>query len=145
MDSTTLEKLISFRRALHSFPEISGQETHTVEMVVDFIKYYNPDEIITNIGGAGIAFIYDGDLDGDTLMLRADLDALPIQETNNFSYKSTVEGVSHKCGHDGHMAILAGVATQIKRRTLRKGKVILLYQPAEKISTPKTLTKLRKL
>lgn len=131
MDSATLEELISLRRKLHSFPEISGEESHTAEMVVDFIKQYNPHGIIRNIGGAGVAFIYDGDLDGDTLLLRADLDALPIQEKNNLSYKSNVKGVSHKCGHDGHMAIIAGVATQLKRRKLRKGKLILLYQPAE--------------
>ena len=66
---------------------------------------------------------------GDVLMLRADLDALPIQEDNEFSYRSNRKSVSHKCGHDGHMAIIAGVAAQLKNHRLKKGKLILLYQP----------------
>ncbi len=131
MDSNTLEKLILFRKKLHTNPELSGQEHNTAKKVVDFIEIYEPDDVIENIGGTGIAFVYNGELEGDVLMLRAELDALPIQEKNDFSHKSRVEGVSHKCGHDGHMAILAGVAAQLKKHKLRKGKLILMYQPAE--------------
>lgn len=131
MDKSTLKELITFRQTLHSFPDLSGQEINTAEMVVDFIKPYNPGQIITNLGGEGVAFVYDSGRDGDVLMLRADLDALPIQEDNEFSYRSKHKGVSHKCGHDGHMAIIAGLAAQLKTHRLKKGKLILLYQPAE--------------
>jgi amidohydrolase len=68
---------------------------------------------------------------GPCLLLRAELDALPIQEVNDFSYRSHTEGVSHKCGHDGHTTILLGVAQALHQQPLRKGKVLLLFQPAE--------------
>ncbi len=131
MNKSILKELVTFRQTLHSFPDLSGQEFNTAERVIKFIKPYDPDQIILNLGGEGVAFVYDSGRDGDVLMLRADLDALPIQEDNEFAYKSSCKGVSHKCGHDGHMAILAGVAAHLKNHRLKRGKLVLLYQPAE--------------
>lgn len=131
MDAATFEKLVSFRKKLHKNPELSGKEENTSQMILNFIKGYKPNEIIECIGGAGLAFIYNGAKKGDILMLRADLDALPIQEVNHFSHKSEIEGVSHKCGHDGHMTILAGLATKLENQKIEKGQLVLLFQPAE--------------
>ena len=75
--------------------------------------------------------IYKGKEDGKSILFRCELDALPIQEINSFDYKSLYEGVSHKCGHDGHMAILCGMSKKLHENPLEKGTVMLLFQPAE--------------
>jgi amidohydrolase len=122
-------KLWSLRQYLHRFPEISGNERNTAKSIEDFIKPFKPDEIITQIGGHGLAAIFNGDKEGPATMIRCELDALPIKELNtDIEYASTINNVSHKCGHDGHMAIVAGLALDLKPK---KGKVILLFQPAE--------------
>ncbi|MCK5823760.1 MAG: amidohydrolase [Bacteroidales bacterium] len=125
------QKLISFRKHLHSIPELSGNELNTSKEIVKLISKFSPNEIITNIGGYGLAFIFNGKLPGETIMLRSELDALPIDETNDFDYKSANKNVSHKCGHDGHMTIIAGVASLIPTNRSFSGKIILLFQPAE--------------
>lgn len=125
------ETLALFRKELHRYPEVSGNEEATAKRVVDFLKNYEPDEIITNIGGHGVAAIYNGKKVGKTTMFRCELDALPIQETNNFDHKSVYDNVSHKCGHDGHMAILCGLAAILSADKPKKGRIILLFQPAE--------------
>ena len=126
-----MEELIQLRQELHQFPEVSGNEKETAKRVLAFLSKYKPNEIITNLGGAGILAIYKGKQQGKSVLFRCELDALPIQEINSFSYKSTYEGVSHKCGHDGHMAILCGMAKKIFENPLEKGTVMLLFQPAE--------------
>ncbi len=125
------ETLALFRKELHQNPEVSGEEKHTAKRVVEFLKNYAPDEIITNVGGHGVVAIYKGKKSGKTTLFRCELDALPIQEINDFDYKSTVDGVSHKCGHDGHMAILCGLAAILSADRPKKGTVVLLFQPAE--------------
>lgn len=123
------KKLITLRHYLHRFPEISGNESNTSKSIEDFIKPLNPDKIITQIGGHGLAAIFKGDKEGPLTMIRCELDALPIKELNtNIEYASSTENVSHKCGHDGHMAIVAGLALDLKPK---KGIVMLLFQPAE--------------
>src|SRR5699024_2334052 len=82
-------------------------------------------------GGNGMVASYEGDEEGSTVMIRCELDALPIAEENDIEYKSTHEGNGHKCGHDGHMAILCGVAKCLEAERPAKGKVQLLLQPAE--------------
>lgn len=126
-----LENLISFRKQLHQHPELSGDEVETAKNIIHFMRDIQPDEIIENIGGTGVAFVFNGENPGDTVMLRADLDALPICELNSFNHKSRNEGVSHKCGHDGHMTILAGLATLLKYKKIKSGKLVLLFQPSE--------------
>jgi amidohydrolase len=126
-----LEELIQLRQELHKHPEVSGKETETAQRIIDFLSKYKPNEIITNLGGNGLLAIYKGDEEGKTILFRCELDALPIQEINSFEYKSVYEGVSHKCGHDGHMAILCGLAKTFHNNPLEKGTVMLLFQPAE--------------
>ena len=83
------------------------------------------------VAKTGLLAIFNGNEEGKTVMLRADIDALPIQEVNTFEHKSVNEGVSHKCGHDGHTTILLGVAKLLTENPLPKGKVLLLFQPSE--------------
>jgi amidohydrolase len=131
MDQLKLNTLIAFRKSLHQNPEVSGKEVNTAKKVKEFFQSYNPDQILEKIGGQGIAFIYNGHKDGPTTMIRCELDGLPILEANDFEHTSTTKGVFHGCGHDGHMAILAGVGMHLSENRPHKGKVVLLYQPAE--------------
>jgi amidohydrolase len=126
-----LEELIQFRHELHKHPEVSGNEKQTAQRVLAFLSNYPPNEIITQLGGEGILAIYNGKLTGTSILFRCELDALPIQEINTFDYKSVSHGVSHKCGHDGHTAILCGMAKTLYENPIEKGTVMLLFQPAE--------------
>ncbi|WP_339657204.1 amidohydrolase [uncultured Maribacter sp.] len=125
------ESLIDLRKKLHKYPELSGEEHATAKRIVEFVKDYHPTDIIENIGGEGIAVIYEFGDDGPTVAIRCELDALPILEENTFSYQSKNKGVSHKCGHDGHMAIVAGLSEWLEEAEIKNGKVVLLFQPAE--------------
>lgn len=126
-----IDKLIHLRRQIHKYPEVAGNEKNTSKVIKDFISDYKPDEIIENIGGYGLAFKFNGKENGPTVLIRSELDALPIEEINEFDYKSDFKNVSHKCGHDGHMTIVAGLASLIAGNKPKKGTVILLYQPSE--------------
>lgn len=126
-----IENLVRFRQSLHQNPELSGYEEFTSEIIKRMIIKFEPDEMIENLGGNGVAFVFRGEKDGPTILFKADLDALPINETNLFDYASRLEGVGHKCGHDGHMAILTGLAMYISKNRPSKGKVVLLFQPSE--------------
>jgi len=80
----------------------------------------------------GLATVFDSKKPGPTIIFRAELDALPINEENNYSYSSQLPNVSHSCGHDGHMTILLGLASVLNKQKLKlRGKIILLFQPAE--------------
>ncbi len=126
-----LNRLIELRRTLHRYPEISNQEVRTADRVVGFLEETGPDRIVRGIGGEGVAALYRGREDGPIVMIRCELDALPIRETNDSPHRSSVPDVSHKCGHDGHMAIVSGLALLLGRRRPGRGGVLLLYQPAE--------------
>lgn len=121
---------VDFRRQLHQFPELSMNEHDTAQRVIDYMTPLQPDQLIPSLGGTGVAVVF-GSTDGKSVMLRCELDALPIIELNEFPHKSQCHGVSHKCGHDGHMAILAAVATHYSLNRPTCGRVILLFQPAE--------------
>lgn len=123
--------LTGFRKELHRFPELSGKEVATAQRVINFICRFNPSYTIEQIGGTGVAGVYEFGEGGKTVMIRCELDALPIQEVNTFEHRSTVEKVSHMCGHDGHMAIVAGLAEWLGKAPFERGKVVLLFQPAE--------------
>jgi amidohydrolase len=125
------DKLITFRRELHTNPEVSGNEKKTAARVIKFLKQYKPDVLLTNVGGHGIVATWDSQKKGKELLFRAELDALPIEEINSFEHKSTSAGVSHKCGHDGHTTILCGLAKWISENKPTSGKIYLLFQPAE--------------
>lgn len=125
-------ELRRLRKDLHQHPELSGAEKATARRIVAFItNHHPPTELITEIGGHGLAFVYDYPADGPTVMIRCELDALPIQEVNEFDYHSRVNGVSHKCGHDGHMSIVAGLALWLRDQSFSGGRVVLFFQSAE--------------
>jgi amidohydrolase len=123
-------QLVQLRHELHRHPELSGKETATANRIVEFAKAYQPSQIISGIGGHGLAIVYAYG-DGPAVMIRCELDALPIAEANDFVYRSVNPGVSHKCGHDGHMTIVAGLCPWLQQQQFKKGKVIMLFQPAE--------------
>ncbi len=131
MNPSILTEVKSIRQHLHSIAEKSGEEKNTARFVLQALEKCNPSRILDRIGGDGIVATFDSGAEGKHLVLRCELDALPIQEVNNFSHKSKTEGVSHKCGHDGHMSILIGVAKVLANCPPKKGKVSLLFQPAE--------------
>jgi len=122
---------INLRHKLHQHPELSNTEAGTAARLVKYLAPLSPDQIITGIGGTGVAVCFGDGATGITVMLRCELDALPIAETNAVNYRSITAGISHKCGHDGHMAILAAVAQYYAKNRPKAGRVILLFQPAE--------------
>lgn len=126
-----IDNLIALRHELHTIPETAGKEIETAKKIESFLKETNPDSLTTGIGGNGIIAEYKGKGDGPSVMIRCELDGLPIPEENDMDYKSTNEGNGHKCGHDGHMAILCGLAKWLGEERPGKGTVYLLFQPAE--------------
>jgi len=126
-----LQKIKALRKELHQHPELSGEEIKTAQRIKSFLAPNPPSELIEGIGGHGLAAIYSFDAIGPVVMIRCELDALPIEESNLFEYRSETIGLSHKCGHDGHMAMVAGLSYWIKEQSFNKGKIILLFQPAE--------------
>ena len=125
-----LPKLEQIRNELHQNPELSQNEHATAKRIKNYLKTHCKAEVFS-VAETGVLAIFDSGLTGKTILLRADIDALPIQEINNVDYKSNVPGVSHKCGHDGHTTILLGVAELLTSFPTRKGKVLLLFQPSE--------------
>lgn len=123
--------LVAFRRELHRNPEISNEESETARRVVAFLRDTGPDEVLTALGTHGVAVAYDSGKPGPTVLFRAELDALPIEELSDVAHRSTVPGKSHMCGHDGHTAILAAIGRQFGRRRPERGRVVLMFQPAE--------------
>lgn len=124
-------QLIELRKELHKYPELSGKESQTAKRIIEFAKRFNPDKIISKVGGEGVVVIFEGEEKGETVLIRCDLDALPIDEENEFEHKSVYDNVSHKCGHDGHMSIVSGLIPILSENKIKKGEVVLLYQPAE--------------
>ena len=125
------EEIRKLRHKLHRFPELSGEEAMTTTLIKTLLEQYNPDLIQTGPEGKGVFAVFDSGKPGPSVLFRADLDALPIEETTELPYASVNKGVSHKCGHDGHTAILVGFAARVADNRPRKGKLILLFQPAE--------------
>lgn len=124
-----LDELVSIRRDLHSHPELAGEERRTQGVVREFLE---AEGLSTRVlAQTGLAADIVGEQEGPTLLLRADMDALPIEELNDVPYKSNVDGVMHACGHDGHTAMLMIAARILARGGLRRGRVRLMFQPAE--------------
>lgn len=127
--------IVGLRHQLHAYPELSGQERATAERIVEFLRQLGPDGLITEVGGTGVIATFAGPEPGPALLFRCELDALPIEEAGVSGHSSKVTGVSHKCGHDGHMAILCGLAETLAQARPATGAVHLLFQPAEETGT----------
>lgn len=117
----------ALRRALHRTPEVSGDEARTAEMMAGRMRARGA-EVVTGLGGHGVAAVFGAG--ARCLMVRCELDALPIVETGRPEWRSGVTGVAHLCGHDGHMAILDAMAAVLARQA-PGCRVVLLFQPAE--------------
>ena len=126
--NTTLPNL---RKELHRYPDLSGQEEQTARRIEAFLEAYAPAQLIRQLGGHGLAAVYEFGDSGPGVLIRCELDALPIHEANDFEYRSQAPGVSHKCGHDGHMTMVAGLAAWLQGQQFTAGRVVLLFQPAE--------------
>ena len=124
------DNLISLRKEIHKNPELSGKEVNTAHKIAEMLRTTAPTKIIENIGGYGLAAIYGSD-NSTTILIRCELDALPIKEINDFEHRSTIDEISHKCGHDGHMTILLGLANSLDQLDHNRGRIVLLFQPAE--------------
>jgi amidohydrolase len=122
------DALVALRRDLHQHPELAYEETRTASRVVEFLKGAGLD-VRSGVGGTGI-IASTGRAGGRTVLLRVDLDGLPIQEQSDAPYASKVAGRMHACGHDGHVAMGAGAARVLAGRPL-VGAVRVLFQPAE--------------
>ncbi|MCB2211937.1 amidohydrolase [bacterium] len=126
-----VQQAIELRHELHRHPEPSHGESGTAERILTWLRATQPDDLLIGLGGHGIAAVYRGQEDGPRVLIRSDMDALPIHENTSLDYKSTRAGVSHKCGHDGHMAMLSALASRLAGQRPARGEAVLLYQPAE--------------
>ena len=125
------DEIISNRRYFHKYPELSFQEFNTSDVIQKKLKQMKI-EVKSGIAKTGLLGTINGNQSGKTIALRADMDALPIQETSNVPYKSVNKGVMHACGHDGHIAMLLGAASVLNQiRDKLNGTVKLIFQPAE--------------
>ncbi len=125
------EEMKGWRRHLHANPELSYDCFNTAAFIAERLKEIGVDEIHTGIARTGIVAIINGQGPGDTIGLRADMDALPIMETTGAEHASTVAGKMHACGHDGHVTMLLGAAKYLAETRRFVGRVALLFQPAE--------------
>ena len=125
------DELIQDRRHLHANPELGFEEHETAAYVAERLRSLGI-ETRTGVGKTGVVGVIRGGSPGKTVMLRADMDALPIQEEGDKPYKSQRPGVMHACGHDGHTAILLAVSRILsERRQSLAGNVVLAFQPSE--------------
>ncbi len=125
------EEMKTWRRWLHAHPEL-GLECHrTARFVADRLRDFGVDELHEGIAVSGLVAIVEGRGAGPTIGLRADMDALPMQERTGLAHASEVEGRMHACGHDGHTAMLLGAARYLAETRNFAGRVALIFQPAE--------------
>ncbi len=125
-------EITKWRRELHQKPELQYDVFETAEFVVNKLKEFGVDEIITGLGQTGVVGIIKGNLgDGKTVGLRADMDALPIEEISGKPWASKTSGKMHACGHDGHTSMLLGAAKHFVQTRNFKGNIALIFQPAE--------------
>ncbi len=125
------ESLVNWRRDIHRHPELGFHEVRTAGVVASHLHQLGI-EVMTGVGKTGVVGIVEGSGPGPTVLLRFDMDALPVQEETNLPFASEHQGVMHACGHDGHTAIGMGVAQILaESRQQWPGRVKLLFQPAE--------------
>ncbi|SIT70571.1 M20 metallopeptidase family protein [Edaphobacillus lindanitolerans] len=130
----SIDEMIRIRRHLHMHPELSFEETETPAFIADYLEELGI-EVRRNVGGRGVVGTIRGGKPGKTIAFRADFDALPIQDAKEVSYKSTVPGVMHACGHDGHTASLllfAKAMNEVKEDLA--GNIVLIHQHAEEMN-----------
>ena len=125
--------IAEWRHDLHMHPELQYDVHRTAGSVAEKLKAFGCDEVVTGLGRTGVVGVIRGKkgASGKTIGLRADMDALPIEEANDLPYKSTVPGKMHACGHDGHTAMLLGAARYLTETRNFSGTAVVIFQPAE--------------
>jgi len=126
-------ELTAFRRDLHAHPELGFEEKRTAERVTEALRVCGVDEVHSGIGKTGVVAVIRGAKakSGRAIGLRADMDALPMREENDFSWRSSKPGLMHGCGHDGHTAMLVGAARYLAQTRDFDGTAVLIFQPGE--------------
>lgn len=125
-------EITAWRHDLHAHPELLYDVHRTAAVVAEKLKAFGCDEVITGLGRTGVVGVIRGRKPGPrTIGLRADMDALPIEEETNLPYRSTVPGRMHACGHDGHTAMLLGAAKHLAATRRFAGTAVVIFQPAE--------------
>src|SRR3984893_4114869 len=133
-------EITAWRRDIHAHPELLYDVHRTAGAVADKLRSFGCDEVVTGLGRTGVVGVIRGGKSGEksgagegarVIGLRADMDALPIEEANEVPYKSTVPGKMHACGHDGHTAMLLGAARYLAETRNFAGTAVVIFQPAE--------------
>lgn len=126
------DEIIGWRRSLHQNPELLFDVHQTAAFVADRLREFGCDEVVTGLGRTGVVGLIRGARGaGPVIGLRADMDALPMEEQTNLPYRSTIPGRMHACGHDGHSAMLLGAAKYLTETRDFRGSVAVIFQPAE--------------
>ena len=127
-----LPEITSLRHTFHQFPELTWSEEQTGHRIMRQLEQIPGMQVEAGVAKYGVIGLLEGDHEGPTVALRADMDALPITEATKLAYSSQSQGVMHACGHDGHMAALLGAAKVLsKLRSRLRGRVKFVFQPAE--------------
>ena len=127
-----VDDLVAIRRNIHANPELAYEEVRTSKLVAEKLRSYGVDEVHTGIAKTGLVGVIRGKRSGGSIGLRADMDALPMQEKNSFLHASNRAKVMHACGHDGHTSMLMGVAEALaSMKADLPGEVLFVFQPAE--------------
>src|ERR1022692_1884871 len=126
-------EITAWRHDLHAHPELLYDVQRTAASVAEKLKAFGCDEVVRGLGGPGVFGVIHGrkGKSDKVIGLRADMDALPIEEATNLPYKSTVPGKMHACGHDGHTAMLLGAARYLAETRNFAGTAVVIFQPAE--------------
>jgi hippurate hydrolase len=126
-------EITAWRRDIHAHPELAYDVHRTAGVVAEKLRNFGCDDVVTGIGRTGVVGVIRGSRTGSvrTIGLRADMDALPIEEANEVPHKSTVPGKMHACGHDGHTAMLLGAARYLAETRNFAGTAVVIFQPAE--------------
>jgi hippurate hydrolase len=127
------DEICAWRQDIHQNPELLFETHRTSALVAERLKEFGADEIVTGIGRTGVVGVIKGlsNTSGKVIGLRADMDALPIQEATGLEYASKTDGAMHACGHDGHTAMLLGAAKYLAETRQFDGTVVVIFQPAE--------------
>lgn len=131
LKKSDIAELTEFRHELHKNPELSGEEVETARTIAAALRHLSPTQVLTGLGGHGVAAVFESGTDGPTVLFRAELDALPIRELSEMPWISRIEGKGHLCGHDGHMTMLLALGRLLARKPVARGRVVLMFQPAE--------------
>lgn len=134
-----IPKLIALRKDLHkNFAELSGKEIQTTERILEYLK--NRSSKVIRLKDTGVLEIISNGNANKRILIRGDIDALPIREINEFEHKSIKNNISHKCGHDGHTTILLGLSDMLNEHPLEDLEILLLWQAAEEIGAGAKMT-----